>query len=540
MKKSVCKLISTAIACIFAFSLTTGCAKKVPDTEDTLEIYIQELGYGKQWLYDAIELFKQEDWVKEKYPNLNIPEPNYNASYGYGNTLIKSGTTTTDLIFTMATDASLHTTRDERGEPYVASMNDLFESTVPGEDIKYKDKMFDSYEEVCGYNDENGTKIYRSVPWQAGYSGIMYNHDILTSLGFDVPRTTDELIAVCKAIYDLNGSNSAYTNKYSIAVSVERAEANYWEGIIFPLWWAQYEGLEGYYDFFRGIHDGARSKDVMTQIGRLKSLEVIQTLLSNYADKKFATLEFTSVQTNLLNGNILFMPNGDWLYEEMRTVVNDLKAQGIEYDIRFMKNPVVSAIVDKTPSVKTLAAEQSKTNDAVLGEIIDAIDGGATEFAGITAKDFARIKEARTMILTGDQGSQAFIPAGATAEGLAKDFLLFLSTDKALEQYMRSTGGATMPFYYTVDTQSDLYAGFDNIQKTRSQIFNNKPTFAKSTRGEEFKVHYLGGLSPNPLDTRIDEAFLDGTKTAKSFYDDCIAYYNDTRWRDVLRNAGYN
>ena len=144
------------------------------------------------------------------------------------------------------------------------------------------------------------------------------------------------------------------------------------------------------------------------------------------------------------------------------------------------------------------------------------------------------------MILTGDQGSQAFIPAGATAEGLAKDFLLFLSTDKALEQYMRSTGGATMPFYYTVDTQSDLYAGFDNIQKTRSQIFNSKPTFAKSTRGEEFKVHYLGGLSPNPLDTRIDEAFLDGTKTAKSFYDDCIAYYNDTRWRDVLRNAGYN
>ena len=102
MKKSVCKLISTAIACIFAFSLTTGCAKKVPDTEDTLEIYIQELGYGKQWLYDAIELFKQEDWVKEKYPNLNIPEPNYNASYGYGNTLIKSGTTTTDLIFTIA------------------------------------------------------------------------------------------------------------------------------------------------------------------------------------------------------------------------------------------------------------------------------------------------------------------------------------------------------------------------------------------------------------------------------------------------------
>lgn len=540
MKKMFSKMVSAVIACVFACSLAVGCTKKVPDTEDTLEIYIQELGYGKQWLYDAIELFKQEDWVKEKYPKLNIPEPNYNASYGYGNTLIKSGTTTTDLIFTMAMDANLHTERDERGNAYVASMNDLFESTVPGENVKYKDKMFESYEEVCGYNDESGNKIYRSVPWQCSYSGIMYNHDILTALGIDVPRTTDELIAACKAVYDLDGSNAAYTNKYSIGVSVERAEANYWESIIFPMWWAQYEGLEGYYDFFRGIHDGARSKDVMTQMGRLRSLEVIQSLLSRYVDKKFATLEFTSVQTNLLNGNILFMPNGDWLYEEMRTVVNDLKAQGTTYDIRFMKNPVISAIVDKTPSIKTLAAQQSKTNDAVLGEVIDAIDSGASEFTGVSAKDFARIREARTAILIGDQGSQAFIPAGATAEGLAKDFLLFLSTDKAIEQYMKSTGGATMPFRYTVDTHSELYAGFDNIQKTRSSIFNNNPTFAKSTRGEEFKIHYLGGLSPYPVDTRIDEAFLDGKKTAKSYYDDCVAYYNDTRWRDVLRNAGYN
>ncbi len=541
MKKAMFKTVSVLLICVFACSLVMGCKTKVPDTEDTLEIYIQELGYGRQWLNDEIELFKQQDWVKEKYPNLNIPEPQHNATYGYGGTLLRSGTTTVDLIFTLDMDVTFHTALDERNRPYVADLNDLFESTVPGETVKYKDKMYKEYADVCGYNDDTGKKIYRSVPWQAGYSNMMYNHDILVNkLGLTVPRTTDEFIAVCKAVSDLDGSNSAYKNKYSLAVTVERAGAAYWGAMMVPMWWAQYEGMEGYYDFYRGIHNGARSKDVMTQRGRLESLEVVQTLLSQYADKKMSTLEFTSVQTNFLSGNILFMPNGDWLYEEMRTVVNDLKAQGINYDIRFLKNPVISSIVDRTPSVKTVAAAQNKTSDAVLCEIIDAIDNGETEFAGIMPQDFTRIKEARTMILMGDQGSQAFIPAGSTAEGLAKDFLLFLSTDIALEQYMKSTGGASLPFYYSTDTQSELYKGFDNIQKTRIEIFSDNPFFSKSTRSEEFKVHYLGGLKPFPVDTTIDEAFLDGSRTAKSYYDDCVAYYNDARWRNVLRNAGYN
>ena len=54
MKKSgIGKWMSVALVCILALSGMTGCGKnKVPDNEDTLEIYIQDLGYGVQWLRD--------------------------------------------------------------------------------------------------------------------------------------------------------------------------------------------------------------------------------------------------------------------------------------------------------------------------------------------------------------------------------------------------------------------------------------------------------------------------------------------------------
>ena len=82
-KKTVSKFLTAALSCVLALFSFAGCTvKDVPDTVDTLEIYIQELGYGIQWLNDEIELFKQQDWVKEKYPNLNIPEPTHNAQYG--------------------------------------------------------------------------------------------------------------------------------------------------------------------------------------------------------------------------------------------------------------------------------------------------------------------------------------------------------------------------------------------------------------------------------------------------------------------------
>ena len=520
------KLAALALAGVTLCSFA-GCGK-APDTEETLEIYIQDLGYGTQWLRDEVELFKQQDWVKKKYPGLVIPEIKYNAQYGYATAQIEAGAkaNSVDLFFTSA-DYDLQSKLDAKGNHYIESLNDVFEEKVPGEEVLYKDKMYGAFAESSKYGD-----TYWSTMWSASYQGFLYNAEIFEQLGLNVPRTTDELIALCAQVKSLNGSNAAYGKDYTIMLSTSREEANYWQFLAFPIWWAQYEGMENYYNFYRGIdvvNGTENSRDVMAQQGRLESLEVIYDLLSDYSFTGAGSIDFIEAQTRFLMGDGLLMANGDWFYQEMDTTVQGLKDRGIDYDIRFMKNPVISAIKDVLPTVN---------DDATLAAVVDAVDRGDTGYEGVSAADFARVKEARSFVYTGEYLNQAFIPSYANGKNAAKDFLRFLATDIACNQFMKSTGGATLPFRYDVKTADKaLYDDFDGIQKYRHDIYMSEPTFNLPARYEEFSLAYLGGLKPMPIGY-VDSAFARAQYTAQEFFQMQIEYYSGSRWDDILRAAG--
>lgn len=525
-KTNLVKITALALAGVTLLSLA-GCGS-TPDTEETLEIYIQDLGYGTQWLRDEIELFKQQDWVKEKYPNLVIPDVKYNAQYGYASGQIEAGAkaNSIDLFFTSA-DYDLQSKLDAKGNHYIEDLNDVFEEKVPGEDVLYKDKMYDAFVKSSKYGD-----TYWSTMWSASYQGFLYNADLFEDLGLEVPRTTDELIALCSQVKTLNGSNSAYSKNYTIMLSTSREEANYWQFLAFPIWWAQYEGMENYYNFYRGIDTitgTQNSRDVLAQQGRLESLEVLYDLLSDYSFTGAGSIDFIEAQTRFLMGDGLIMANGDWFYQEMDTTIEGLKKRGIDYDIRFMKNPVISAIKDVLPTVN---------DDATLAAVVDAVDKGETAYEGVSAADFARVKEARSFVYSGEYLNQAFIPSYANGKDAAKDFLRFLATDIACNQFMRSTGGATLPFKYDVKTaDKDLYDSFDSIQKYRHDIYMADPTFNLPARYEEFSLAYLGGLKPVPIGY-VDSAFSSAQYTAQEFFQMQIDYYSGSRWDDILRAAG--
>ena len=315
-------------------------------------------------------------------------------------------------------------------------------------------------------------------------------------------------------------------------LSTSREEANYWQFLAFPIWWAQYEGMENYYNFYRGIDTitgTQNSRDVLAQQGRLESLEVLYDLLSEYSFTGAGSIDFIEAQTRFLMGDGLIMANGDWFYQEMDTTIEGLKKRGIDYDIRFMKNPVISAIKDVLPTVN---------DDATLAAVVDAVDKGETAYEGVSAADFARVKEARSFVYSGEYLNQAFIPSYANGKDAAKDFLRFLATDIACNQFMRSTGGATLPFKYDVKTaDKDLYDSFDSIQKYRHDIYMADPTFNLPARYEEFSLAYLGGLKPVPIGY-VDSAFSSAQYTAQEFFQMQIDYYSGSRWDDILRAAG--
>ena len=532
MKKQIgVKTIATIMVLFLVASVSfTGCGKKaITNNDQTLQIYIQNLGYGTQWLNDEIELFKKQDWVKEKYPDLDIPDPEYNTEYGFGENRIRAGekVNTTDLFFVNA-GYGIQGAKDSSGNPYLEKLNDVYESNVPGEDILYKDKMYDAYEKSSKYDD-----TYWSTCWSAAYEGFIYNATLFDKLGLSVPRTTDELLSLCAKVSKMGGNNSNYEKEYTIMMSTSRQEASYWQYMAFPIWWSQYEGLENYYNYWKGIDavtGTVDSREVLSQQGRLESMEVVHDLINKYSFVGAGSIDFIEAQTRFLLGDGLIMANGDWFYQEMRKTIDGLEERGISYDIRFMKTPIISSIVNELPTVP---------DEETLIKVITAVDNGDTSVAGVSEDDFKRVKEARSVVYSEGYSHQAFIPSYATAKDLAKDFLRFLATDAGIEQYMKSTGGAALPFEYNVrEKNPELYKSFDGIQRYRADIYEKNLEFILPERYEEFKLAYLGGLQAVPvgtLDTKFSKSI---DKTAKEVFQEQIDYYTQSRWESILRSIG--
>lgn len=88
------KVSILALSALLAAStcLAGSCGKNVvPDDEQTLQIYVFQAGYGTKWCKDLIELFKEQDWVKEKYPELKIPAPTENDVSSFAESRLSAG-----------------------------------------------------------------------------------------------------------------------------------------------------------------------------------------------------------------------------------------------------------------------------------------------------------------------------------------------------------------------------------------------------------------------------------------------------------------
>lgn len=66
------KLWSVLLGGVFAATSLSAaaCGKKIPDSEDFLQVYCVNFGYGTDWVDAIAEKFFEQDWVQE-----NIPAP---------------------------------------------------------------------------------------------------------------------------------------------------------------------------------------------------------------------------------------------------------------------------------------------------------------------------------------------------------------------------------------------------------------------------------------------------------------------------------
>ncbi len=571
-----------------------GCNKK-DDSPETLEIYIEKMGYGVDWLDDIIEAFKQEQWVKDKYPNLNIPKPEARVNQGSATQRVIAGakSNTADLLFGTTTATGWIYRSDEESSNF-EELSDVYNSEVPGETgVIFKEKMLPSIRswveqpDLSKADTDPDAKVYHVFPWINGYIGMLYNKDNLDKLlgkdNYTMPRTTDEWMEMVRSIIKvqkdkgLDNTDDAFINPFIYAPVM------YW-GASVSTWWAQYETRSGYEKYFLGT---ARingrdqlSPKVLEQKGKLRSFQTIESFVGAPGiDGEAGTEEiydkvdedsfkaqntFDRIQVKYINGQGVFMPNGDWFDLEMRNAVEAGKGS----DITYMKLPIISAVSEKLSYYKagdTVFDKNAdgttkegnatrKVYDELLRKLVDHVDGKCDKNeveALYTAKgksidrldaDIEHIREARHLMAP-VEGHEAFIPSYATAKDIAKDFLRFMATDKAIRIFAESTKGCSTAFSYDVIAQNpDLYDTFTDIQKQRLSMVQNggisMPVKAS------YRLAMLGGfdMSRYPSGSiEVNFSSESGRKTAEEMVNYDINYYtqnNNAQWNSMLTAAG--
>ena len=212
------------------------------------------------------------------------------------------------------------------------------------------------------------------------------------------------------------------------------------------------------------------------------------------------------------------MANGDWLESEVAMLLAN-KPQ----DIRMMRVPMISAIIDKCATI---------SDDATLSAVIAAIDNGATSYDGVSAEDFARIADARKNVASLSDIHALAIPASSKNVEEAKNFLKFLFSDEAQKIYAQNENGLTMPYGYdpTGDSDVEVSTFVQSVNKCIlgdiNMVYN--PDYSSP-------VMFFGGWGV--LNSAAQNTFFEGSATAESIYNKLIQNYTN-RWDQIYKAAG--
>lgn len=546
------KVVSVAVAAMLAgtsLAAFAGCGSNVDsESPETLEVYVCNLGYGYAWAEQMLEDFAQEDWVKEKYPNLQIDFAQDAVEQNSKNWL-ENNSTNYDVI--MCTNLESYLGASEGKTVDLTEL--VYNKTVPGEDVTIAEKMFDSVLESNRDPDSTAEDPhYYTATFASGMAGIAYNATVLEELGFEEPNTTDELFAIAESISTgvyVEGASGDYTVGQSVDRNVYASQSAFvtygvsaYINYTVETWWAQYEGVGNYVNYFEGVSDGIAGNSAVTrQTGRLKALEATDTMMDYTRLYPSAERDaYRRAQNEVVMGVSLFMANGDWFDMEERDFAASAPGAG---EVRLMNTPVLSSIREKTPSIP---------DDATLSLIVEAVDNGCNSIEeaaeaypelagkGIKDTDYQTVHDARMLVYSIGPRHNVVIPECSPAKELAADFILYMATDKSLETYASMTGGASLPFDYNYQENTELWNSFSAMQQQRLELFSD-PDLNIMPNVAKYPLVLRGGFSSwYPCENPGYEFQTNGS-TAQEVYDEIIQYWtenNSSRFRIACSQAG--
>ena len=488
--------MATAMACsILATCGMTACGGdggQFENSETNAIVAMYYGGYGTTAMEKVAAAFNAEPENVEKGYTVAISDQGGGFIASGATSKLETGKDNFDLMLTAT--ISVYNIVDE-GADYLAGYDcaledltqDVYELNVPGENVKFKDKMLKQFYD---YNTFKGKQ--HSMTWASGPSGIAYRADFFKANGWTIPRTTNEMIELAQTIV-----NAGYTPY------IWSTDGSYWYYSVLA-WWRQLIDDQEFDDFWNGLDkNGELSAEAFKTNARLQAFQELEKILAGpqgayrtdgHLHEKSGTLSANETQLALYdtNNKICMMANSDWLENEMK----QSEVQPGEVDIGLFKTPIISGILkkfDETTKKEVDRFETVKTEEQ-LRAVISSIDEGKTSHDGVSAADFAALKKIRSYTGTEAQNHTAIVPAYANAKGVAKEFLRYLATDKAMQIYYNETG---------------TFLPFDN----KGVTVDTSTTFRQDVYKMSQGAHYVSNFdSKNPLFYKTKLDFFMNTK----------------------------
>ncbi len=451
--------------------------------ENTLTVSFYNGGFGSEWLKTAADEFAAQKGIKVRL----VAEADYDCG---ASVKLTSGKNLPDIYI-----AASGTWREWVTKDYLEDLTDVYEaytsvsdsslkgySAENGGQIKVKDYLDQRFIDYPYMQKRMGTGDFKPwvLQWSVQPCGLVYNTDILyATIHSDkngsvtgvadgakwsrFPETVSELIAYFLDIDDNNAKNT-YGSKV-IQFGWSGVEAN----TLFPMidtWWAQsqgtdapkYEGEGTFFDFFNygNTTDGKTEKQtfsskVFAQSGLEKAYETLQSLIVDTenktyknSDDKVQGMKATDSRAAFIKGEYAVMNASSWLeYEERDFLDTDKDGKN---DINFVYHPIVS---------------------------LDDYKGNLLTYCKI--------------------GDIMFVPSKAKNKELAKEFLVYLSSEENNMNFSKITG-SVKPFQYNPIAKAPEHS-WTEYTKSVFETFYNADTeyiynYPKNTEKDLVSVLY--------------------------------------------------
>lgn len=410
--KSIIKVIALILAISSIAVLFTGCGNNKGNvagegnTAKDIKIAYLNQGYGSDWIEETIERFEKA------YPDYNVE-------------------------ITMSPD--LGGVTPAWGLPDIDD-TDLYISSLLGLDRKYLECL-DDIPTLTGKGDtrtigekinqqnwnsqkSHDGKVYNFTAITTGNIAMVYNKKIFKKYNIaNTPRTTNELAVISDT---LSSQGMPATCHYI-------GQGHY--GIAAVIFYAQYDGYDYYANNFlkcKNLKGESPVPDIfLAKDGKYEALKAFETFLTpEYILPGSNSDSHTVVQTKLVQGKVAMMYNGGW-------IENETKSAGKMDDFGVFRLPIISTITKKLTTVKSEGDLRNTITaiDTVLNgskTVNDYKAGNAYKVNGktVSAADWDKLMEARTIGYGGAGTGDFFIPTYSTAKDAAKLFISYCMSDE--------------------------------------------------------------------------------------------------------------